>query len=64
MHHWWGGGINPCQQLKNVVIHVLLGQLFEPKPMEKDSSPLDLYKGVTEDSMFYAFELTIEHNQL
>ena len=28
--------------------------------MEKDSSTLDLYKGVTEDYMFHAFELAID----
>ena len=41
---------------------MLLGQLF--KPMEKDLSLSELYKGVTEDSMFHAFELDIEHNKL
>ena len=43
---------------------MLVGQLFEPNPIEKDLSPWDLYKGVTEDSMFHAFELDMEHHQL
>ena len=32
--------------------------------MENYLSPWYLYKGVTEDSMFHAFELDIEHNKL
>ena len=30
-----------------------IGQLLVPDPIEKDLSPWDLYKGVTEDSMFH-----------
>ena len=32
---------------------MLIGQLFEPNPMEKDLSYWDLYKGVTEYSMIH-----------
>ena len=43
---------------------MFIGQLFEPDPMEKDSSLWDLYMGVTEDSRFHVFELDMEHHQL
>ena len=43
---------------------MFIRKLFETDPMEKDSSPRDLYKGVTEDSMFQAFKLDIEHHQM
>ena len=43
---------------------MFIDQLFEPDQMEKDLSPWDLYKGVIEDSMFHAFKLDIETNQL
>ena len=33
---------------------MFLDQVFLPDPMEKDLSPLDLYKGVTEDSLIHA----------
>ena len=39
-------------------------QLFEPNPMEKDLSPQDIYKCVTDDSMFHVFELDMENYQL
>ena len=43
---------------------MFIGQLFEPNPIEKDLSLWDLYKGVTEDSMFHLFELDMEFHQL
>ena len=43
---------------------MIMCQLFEPDPMEKDLSLWDLYKGVTEDSMFHVFELDMEYHQL
>ena len=43
---------------------MFIGQLFEPDPMEKDLSPWDLYKGVTEDSMIHVFELVMTHLKL
>ena len=41
-----------------------IGQLFKPDPMEKDLNLWDIYKGVTEASMFYVFQLDMEHHQL
>ena len=41
-----------------------IGQLFEPDPMEKVMSSWDLYKGVTEDSMVYVFELVMAYYQI
>ena len=43
---------------------MLIGQLFEPNPMQKDLSSRDLYKGVTEDSMIHVFELAMTYYQL
>ena len=43
---------------------MFIGKIFEPDPMEKDVSPWDLYKGVTEDFMFYTFKINMEHHQL
>ena len=43
---------------------MFLGQLFEPDPMENDSSPWDLYKGATEDSMIPVIELVVLHHKL
>ena len=34
---------------------MFIDQLFEPDLMEKDLSPWDLFKGVTEDSMIHVF---------
>ena len=47
-----------------VVLHMILNQLFKQNRMEKDLSPSDLYKGVTEDSVFHVFELVMTHHQL
>ena len=43
---------------------MIIGQLFVPDPIKKDLSLWDLYKGVTEDSMFHFLELDMEHQQL
>ena len=43
---------------------MFMDQLFEPDPMEKSSSPWDLYKGATEDSIILIFKLVLTHHQL
>ena len=43
---------------------MFLNQLFEPNPMEKELSPWDPYKGVTEDSMIHVFEVVMPYYQL
>ena len=46
------------------MFYMFIGQLFEPNPMEKDSSSWDLYKGVTEYSMIHVFELVMTYYQV